>query len=339
MKLTSCVHQFFDQYLPQTRGVGINTIRTYRDTIKLFLPFAAQYHNIRMTSLTIDHLTVDMVLAFLNDLEQNRNNITNTRNQRLAVIKSLARMIRFTCPEKRRVAENILNTPQKRAQKKLIGFLYPEEIMKVLNAVTLTQQNGFRDYTILHLLYDSGARASEIGDLNLDYFDPDNKTLAILGKGNKYRQIELNPKTVDLIKTYISRYRPSPKPLYHRRIFINQRGEELTRHGIYRLCKKYLTAALPAKRLQHINPAHSFRHSCAVRMLMSGSSISEIRNHLGHEDMQSTTIYLHLNLARKQQIQKQLIEYRKSMMKHDPNLDALTDWENKKDVLSWLDSL
>ncbi len=71
-----------------------------------------------------------------------------------------------------------------------------------------------RDYTILHLLFDSGARASEIATLNLDYFDHQNKILAIPGKGNRYRLINLWPKTASLIKEYIFNYRIDPKPIY-----------------------------------------------------------------------------------------------------------------------------
>ena len=97
---------------------------------------------------------------------------------------------------------------------------------------------GVRDYCFLQLFYDSGARATEIATLNLDYFNPHNKTLAILGKGNRYRQIELEPKSVRLLNIYITKYRLKPKPAYQHRLFINQRGKQLTCYGIYRLCKK-----------------------------------------------------------------------------------------------------
>ena len=70
-----------------------------------------------------------------------------------------------------------------------------------------------RDYTILHLLYDSGARASEIAALNLDYFDPKHQTLAILGKADRYRQMQLWPKTAKLIETYITKHRITPNRL------------------------------------------------------------------------------------------------------------------------------
>jgi len=81
-------------------------------------------------------------------------------------------MVRFKYPEQQEVAETILNIPQKRAQKPLIGFLYQDEILEVFQSVDLRTKEGFRDYALLHLLYDSAARATEIATLNLDYFDP-----------------------------------------------------------------------------------------------------------------------------------------------------------------------
>jgi site-specific recombinase XerD len=339
MKLSTCIHQFFGQYLPRIKGVSTHTIKAYRDTFKIFLPFAAKYHGIKIDSLNLEHLSSELILAFLDELERGRKNLAKTRNDRLASLKSFAKMIRFMYPEKRQIAEKIGNIPQKRTQKPLIGFLYQEEILKVFQSVDLKRKDGLRDYALLHLLYDSGARASEIATLNLDYFNPQQKTLVILGKWNRYRLIELEPKAVQLLQLYIRKYRTTPRPLYQHRLFINQRGEELTRHGIYRICKKHLTMTLPPKRLKAINPVHSFRHSCAVNMLYRGDSLSEIRNHLGHEDIQSTSIYLHLDLNRKREIQKRFIEYMQSVLTRDPKIEELLDWENKEDIITWLDSL
>ncbi len=280
-----------------------------------------------------------MLLSFLDHLESDRSNVVRTRNHRLAAIKSLAKMIRLMYPEKREVAQRILDLPQKRAQKQLIGFLYPDEVLQVFHCVDLIKKSGFRDYTILHLLEDSGARASEIATLNLDYFDPQNSTLVILGKGNRYRQIELEPRTVQLIRSYIANHRIKPKPLYQHRMFINQRGEEMSRHGIYRICKKYLQKALSPKRLKNINPVHSFRHSCAVNMLLSGKSLTDIQNRLGHENIQSTTVYTHMDLTRKQAVQNKFIEYMKSNLSEDPKISEWIGWENKKNILEWLDRL
>jgi site-specific recombinase XerD len=339
MRLETCIYRFFDQYLPRLKGSSDQTIKAYRDVFSLFLPFAARKLSIQIASLRVEHLSPDMVLAFLDHLESDRGNVVRTRNHRLAAIKSLAKMIRLMYPENREEAQRILDIPQKRAQKQLIGFLYPDEILKVFHCVNLIKKNGFRDYTILHLLEDSGARASEIATLNLDHFDPQNNTLIILGKGNRYRQIELGQRTVQLIKRYSTQYRIKPKPLYQHRLFINQRGEEITRHGIYRICKKYLQKALDPKRLININPVHSFRHSCAVSLLLSGKSLTDIQNRLGHEDIQSTTIYTHMDLTRKKAVQKRLIEHMKSSISEDPEINKLIAWENKTEIMAWLDSL
>jgi site-specific recombinase XerD len=323
MKLQARVRQFFAHYLPTIKGVSPHTIKSYRDTFKLFLPFAANYYGIKIRSLRVEQLSSKLILAFLDDLEDGRKNLAKTRNQRLAAIKSFAKMIRFKYPELRETAETIMNIPQKRTQKPLVGFLYQEEILRVFQAVDIRKNEGFRDYALLHLLYDSGARASEITTLNLDYFNPQQNTLAILGKGDRFRLIELKPKTVQLLNRYINKYR----------------GGELTRHGIYRICKRYLSMTLSPKRLKTINPVHSFRHSRAVDLLYSGHSITDIKNHLGHDNIQSTTIYLHLDLNRKRHIQKQFIRHMESVLSDDPKIDELLHWENKGDIIAWLDNL
>jgi len=339
MKLSTCLHQFFDQYLPRIKGSGDNTIKAYRDAFTLFLPFAAKQLSIKIESIRVEHLSTTLILAFLNNLESQRHNTARSRNHRLAALKSLAKMIRFMYPENRQIADTILSIPQKRTQKLLVGFLDYEDILKVFLSVDLKKNNGFRDYTILHLLYDSGARATEIATLNLDYFNPQKRTLAIRGKGNQYRLIKLWPITTQLIKVYVSKYRTTPKPLYQHRLFINQRGEEFTRHNINRLCKKYLSLALTPKQLKNINPVHSFRHSCAMRMLYEGSDLSKIRNRLGHENIQSTMTYLHMNLSYKREVQKRFIKYTQSTLTDDPKIKGLMDWENEEETLAWLDSL
>jgi len=339
MKLSPAIHQFFDHYLPHIKGVSDHTLKAYRDAFKLFLIFAADYYGIKIKSLRLEQITSELILAFLDDLQSQRRNLPRTRNQRLAALKSFAKMIRLLYPDQRPLAETIFSIPQKRTQKPLIGFLYPEEILKVFHVVNLKRKEGPRDYALLHLLFDSGARASEVATLNLEYFNSEQKTLAILGKGNRFRLIELEPKTTQLLQLYISRFRPPPKPPYQQRLFVNQRGEELTRHGIYRLCRKYLTTALPPKRLRTINPVHSLRHSCAVNMLARGLSASDVKNRLGHDNLQSTMTYLHMDLTHKRHIQKRVINYMQSMITLDPKIEQLLQWESDKDMIAWLDNL
>ena len=217
MKLNPVVHQFFNHYLPHIKGVSPYTIRAYRDAFKLFLPFAAKYHRVKIRSLRIEHITPKLVLDFLDDLQGERKNLPRTRNHRLAALKSFSKMVRFMYPDQRKSADAILNIPQKRFRKTLIGFLYHDEILKVFKTVDLRRKEGFRDYVLLHLLFDSGARASEIASLNLDYFNPQHNTLAILGKGDRFRLIDLERRTSQLLRLYIEKYRVTPKPLYQHR--------------------------------------------------------------------------------------------------------------------------
>ena len=330
---------FFNQYLTHIKGLSPHTVKAYRDTFKLLLPFAAKYHGIKIESLRLEHVSSDLILSFLNQLEKDRNNRPVTRNNRLAAIKSFAKMIRLIYPQQHELADTVLNIPQKRSQKPLVGFLYDDEILRVFESVDIRSKEGFRDYVLLHLLYDSGARASEIAGLQIDYFNPEQNTLAILGKGKRFRLVRLEPRTVQLLQLYIKQYRIAPKPSYQHRLFINQRGEGLTRHGIYRICKKYLSLVLTAKRLKTISPVHSFRHSRAMDLLYQGEAITDIKNHLGHDNVQSTTLYLQLDINHRRHIQKQLVEYMKSDLAIDRKIDELFDGENMKDIMDWLDSL
>lgn len=339
MKLTISVHYFFEQYLPRIKGYGPNTIKAYRDAFSLFLPFARDALATPINSLQVEQLTPDLIVNFLGWLEKKRKNGARTRNHRLAAIQSLAKMILYMYPDKRDIAVRILNIPKKRYHRNIVGFLYQEEILAVLDSVNLSSAQGFRDYTILNLLFDSGARASEVAALDLDYFDSQQKTLAILGKGGRIRMITLWSKTVDLLCRYVEKYRTTPHTLYRNRLFLNQRGKELTRHGIYRLCRKYLEKVLPDKRLKDLNPAHSFRHSCAVNMLLAGDPISDIKNRLGHDSIKSTMIYLHLDLSHRERIQKKFITHTQSLLIQDDKIDELINWENREEILNWLDSL
>ncbi len=339
MTLTKCLHTFFSYYLPQIKGGSPQTFEVYKKSFELFLFFAARHKKCSVQSLQLEHLSTEIVIAFLQYLEKDRHNSVRTRNLRLAAIKSLAKMIRLLYPEYREYADNLRLIPQKRAQKKLIGYLYQDEILQVLATVDLKRKEGMRDYAILHLLFDSGTRAAEIANLHLDYFDQQNKTLAILGKGNRFRQIILTPKTVDLLQLYIEKYRSSPRYGHRKFLFINQRLEHFTRHGINRLCKKYLSMALSAKRMDMLSPAHSFRHTCAMNMLIEGAVITDIQNRLGHANINSTMVYLKMEMHHKRDVQKQFLKYTQSILADDPKITEIKDWEDKDEILSWLDSL
>jgi len=339
MKLNQCLQEFFTEYLINIKGVSPETYKSYREAFKLFVGFSASALSKKAMDLRVEDLTPILIFSFLDYLEEKRNNTVRSRNARLIALKTFAKMLRLMHPEYRKISEMILSIPQKRFGKRLIGYMDYTDILKVFESVPLKKKGGFRDYTMLHLLFDSGARASEIAGLETEYFEPHKKSLIIKGKGGNYRLIRLEQKTVELLERYIKKYRDTPKPLYSNRLFINQRREGFTRNGIYRLCRNYVVKALPTKEVEKLNPVHSFRHSCAVHMLLMGKSLTDIKNHLGHENLKSTMIYLHLSLSRKREVQKKYIEHMESSIAIDPKVKDLLKSEIREDVLKLLDSL
>ena len=339
MRLPPVVGRFFSSWLSGVKGASPNTAKTYREAFSLLLPVVAGRAKVETQSLTVEHLNRDAVLAFPAFLEKERGVSARTRNCGLAAIKSFAAMLRLMHPEKKRIADAVLEIPQKRETKKPIGWLYPDEVAEILKAVDLKRPLGFRDWCVLQLLYDSGARASEIASLNLDSFDSRDKTLSILGKGARFRQIEIEDRTAEALCIYVDRHRKSPGPACSARLFVSQRGAELTRHGVYRICDKYLKRTLSAKRLADLNPVHSFRHGCAVRMLATGRSIVEIKNRLGHRNVESTMVYLNLDVSALRRVQKRFEQYAAPVFAENPQIDEMIDWENRQEVVGWLDSL
>ncbi len=339
MSFQDSVCRYFTEYLPDIKGVSPETIKAYKETFKLFLKFSSKHLSKDVPDLEFKDISSALIFSFLDYLEHERKNSIRTRNARLIALKSFAKMLRLLYPEQRKLAEVIVNIPQKRFGKRLIGYMDYDDLLQVFASVDLKKKEGVRDYTILHLLFDSGARASEIANLELQFFAHDKSTLMIKGKGDNYRLIELQTKTIELIDRYIKKYRPIPKTIYKNSLFLNQRRNGFTRNGIYRICKKYLSKALPEKQLANLNPAHSFRHSCAMHLLLSGKSLTDIKNHLGHENLQSTMTYLHLNVSRKREVQSEFIKYIQSTIPEDKKMDELLNWERKEEILDWLDTL
>jgi len=339
MRLNACIHEFFTNWLKKVKGVSPQTVNSYKQAFRLFLPFAAKYLNKKINRLQLDDLKTDLILSFLEHLETERKNSVKTRNIRLSAIKSMAKMIRLFYPEYKDLANTILSIPQKLESKPLVGFLTQDELLDVFSSVDLQKKDGFRDYVILHLLYDSGARAQEAGNIKMDDIDYNARTVAILGKGQRYRVVQVWEKTIQLVERYIKEYRRLPVQKYPDYLFINQRGEKFSRHGIYRICEKYIRKALPEKRLARLNFAHCFRHSCAVHMLMMNKSVTDIKNHLGHESINSTMIYLKLDLSKRKQVQKNYMDYMQTVIEEDEKINDLINWEEDHEVREWLDSL
>jgi integrase/recombinase XerD len=165
--LARAVHGFFGPYLLEQRGLSRHTVLSYRDTLALLLRFIAQTRRTDPAALDLDALSPDVVLAFLNHLESERHNKTSSRNVRLAAIHAFFRYVSIHFPERLQQVQQILGIPFKRTGTKPIDYFEYEEIRAILGSVDRITASGRRDYALLALMFNSGARVQEIVDLDV----------------------------------------------------------------------------------------------------------------------------------------------------------------------------
>ena len=166
--LASFIKPFFSHYLPVQKGLAVNTTLAYRDAVKLLLCHAADTIKIAVDELALEDICEKIVLGFLDHLEQSRGCTTKTRNARLAAIRSLFEYIARQEPVLLVQCGQIRAIPLKRAEHKIVDYLNEKEMQAALDAVDVNSRTGIRDMALLMLLYNTGARVSEIVALDLD---------------------------------------------------------------------------------------------------------------------------------------------------------------------------
>lgn len=327
------IRGFFHNYLLQLRGVSPNTMLSYRDTMKLLLRFVADEKKVSVSDLAVEDIEVPKVIAFLDHLEKDRNNGKGTRNIRLSAIHSFFRYLAVTYPEYLDQSQRIQSIPSKRMPTPTVEYLDFEEIMAVLQAIDCSNQDGRRDYALLTLMFNTGARVQEILDLKANDLQLTNPYSArIHGKGGKERICPIWQETAQLLHEYLEEQEIDPrKPVT---VFINHNGDPLTRFGVRYILSKYVQKAVqvrPSLGRKHIHP-HSIRHSTAVHLLKSGVDLSTIAHWMGHSSINTTNKYASVDLEMK----------RNAIAKAKPLRDetlAQPSWRQDPDILAWLESL
>ena len=209
--LANPVKRFFSDYLPVQKGLAANTIAAYRDALKLLLCYGADTRKKAVEELTVEDLDEPLVLAFLDHLETAGCSAC-TRNARLAAIRPSSASSRrnpLLLPQ----CQIIRAIPLKHHEHKTMAYLEENETRAVFDAVAGTARAGVRDQALLLLLYNTGARVSEIvnlkvGNLRLD----DAPQVNLLGKGRKHRSCPLWPETAEALRAYLrERARPATR--------------------------------------------------------------------------------------------------------------------------------
>lgn len=293
------LQDFFCQRLLAQRNASARTIASYRDAFRLLLRYAEMRIHKQPFALTLADLDVPLVVGFLDHIEKERGNSARSRNARLAAIRSFLRYASFRDPASLPLIQRVMAIPLKRFDRPLLGFLTREEMEAILNAPDRSTWSGHRDHVMLTMLYNTGARASEItalqvADLSLDR----TASVRIRGKGRKERAVPLWKSTAAALRGWLPRVSHRPDAP----VFPNRHGLTLSRSGIedrLRAAVRIAAARVPKLKGRRISP-HTLRHTTAMHLLQSGVDITVIALWLGHESPATTHLYLEADLSMKE---------------------------------------
>lgn len=297
--LATTLQAFFTDRLARQRQVSPNTLAAYRDTLRLLLVFAADKKGKGPSKLDIGDLDAPLIGAFLDNLEHQRNNGARTRNARLAAVRSLFRYAALRHPDHAALIERVLAIPSKRFDRRLVTFLTEPEIRALLVAPDRSTWTGRRDHALFSLAAQTGLRASELIGLRCaDVHLAAGAHVSCEGKGRKQRITPLTSGLVSTLRVWlVERAGLSDSPL-----FATRSGKALSRDALEHRLAKYVQMAgdVCPMLMQKSVTMHVLRHSAAMRLLHAGIDTSVIALWLGHENIETTQVYLHADLAIKE---------------------------------------
>ena len=298
--LAPTLQAFFTDRLMTQRQASPHTIAAYRDTVRLLLRFAQHHTGKSPAELTFTDLDAPLIGAFLTHLETDRNNSVTTRNTRLTAIHSLFRYAALHVPEHAALIARVLAIPAKRHDHPTVCFLTRDEISALLSAPKTSSWTGRRDHALLLVAVQTGLRVSELTRLKINDVElAAGPHLRCHGKGRKDRATPLTRQSVDVLRQWLAERGGDPTDP----VFPTRRGAHLSRDAVERLVAKHAQAAArtcPTLAGKNITP-HVLRHSAAMALLHSGVDITVIALWLGHESPATTRVYLHADMAMKEQ--------------------------------------
>jgi len=328
------IRNFFEQYLLSQRGFSSHTVLAYRDTWKLLLQFASRRHRKSCARLTLEDLKADTVRRFLDYLERERHNAVPTRNNRLAAIHSFFQFVAQMDPRCLSQCQAILAVRFKRHAQRVPEYLERQEVLKIFAEINCRTPLGQRDDGLLRLLYNTGMRAQELVNLDVNHVRFSRPYhVRILGKGRKERTCPLWTETIQALKTYLAA-RPvrldEAVPL-----FVNAEGNRLSRFGLRHIIAHRVAEAAtvcPSLFTRKVTP-HTWRHTTAMHLLQSNVDLNMIRSWLGHASIETTNSYVEIDLEMKRKTLRSAEKLIPTQGKRGRS------WQKRPDLLAWLSGL
>ncbi len=275
----------FISYLRLERGLSDNSIDSYERDVKRLLEYLESgIHKLDINKVNINHLR-----KFLAELNK-AGLAVRSQARTVSGIKAFFQYSSIEGITDHNPA-SLLEGPK--IGRHLPEVLSPEEIDKIINGIDLSLPAGYRNKTIIEVLYGCGLRVSECTGLLRSQIYFKSGYIRIVGKGHKERLVPLGGEAQKSLKTLVNEYLPhfSPKPGFEDFVFLNKFGKSLTRVMIFQIVKKLSNEAGIKKT---ISP-HTFRHSFATHLVEGGADLRAVQEMLGHESILTTEIYTHLN--------------------------------------------
>ncbi|MBF7029373.1 site-specific tyrosine recombinase XerD [Staphylococcus kloosii] len=277
------------KFIQIEKGLSSNTIGAYRRDLDKYVAYLNE-HKIDHIDF-VDRQTIQQCLGYLHDQG--------------ASAKSLARFIstvrsfhQFALREKYAAKDPTVLIETPRYERRLPDVLEVDEIVALLETPDISKNNGYRDRTMLELLYATGMRVSELIQLEVENVNLIMGFVRVFGKGNKERIVPLGDTVIDFLTKYIETVRPQLlKKTTTDALFLNLHGKPLSRQGIWKMIKQ---TGIKANINKTLTP-HTLRHSFATHLLENGADLRAVQEMLGHSDISTTQLYTHVS---KSQIRK-----------------------------------
>lgn len=289
------VNTDYQNYLRLQRGLSQNTVVSYGLDIEKLIGYLEKYN---ITELP-DTIQVDTLRQFVYEVSKELNARSQAR-----LISALKSFFKFMISEKGRedFPMSLIDSPK--IGVKLPDTLSLKEIDAMLASIDLSTDEGHRNKAIIETLYGCGLRVSELVSLRLSdlFFEED--FIRVMGKGSKQRLVPIESYTQKQINNYINNQRKQLKIAkgHEDYVFLNRRGKQLTRAMIFTIVRQVAENI----GLQKTISPHTFRHSFATHLLENGANLRAIQMMLGHENITTTEIYVHVE---KSYLREALVKY------------------------------
>ncbi|MBN2340128.1 MAG: site-specific tyrosine recombinase XerD [Deltaproteobacteria bacterium] len=283
MSLSDYQIDAFITHLKVERGLAPKSIEAYSRDLRHFSDF------LEKQELEVTQITESDISSFI--IFISRQNLGPRSQARM--LSALRGLFKYLLQEKVISQTPMEDIESPKASKRLPVVMTLEEIERLLAAPDIQMPRGFRDATMLHVMYAAGLRVSELVTMKLNDIDQESGFLAITGKGDKRRLIPIGEWAIYLLHQYLEQVRPLWANPNEKTVFLTHRRAPMTRQGFWLIIKKYARAAQIEKALS----PHKLRHSFATHLLERGADLRSVQAMLGHQDISTTQIYTHVTLG------------------------------------------